>query len=305
VVLGAGCSHPDPESFCQSWVGSTCDAIADCCTGGAKFDPNDCRLQLSSTCQAMTQATRVQAGEVKWDSSAASACFPVVGACSDLASDDIQQPSTYAQSQACANMVVGFQPLGSACTGSGQCEKQGDYSTCWGGGGNTSGVCAKTVLDESTCSFSFSTLELHVCPDGMFCDRTSSGPKPGQLPSESEFEFSASCKSPLAAGRACDPFGNGVPCATGLFCETSPTNPGSTGTCTAERKAGQTCKPGDVCVQGLQCLPGGAGNTFTCQGSAQGSLFCFTSQPVPGGGTVCGDGVCEPGENPVNCPQDC
>ena len=199
AMLGlASCSH-DPESFCQGWVESTCQALTTCCENGTKFDPNECRLSLSSSCQSATQADKVETGEVKFDSGAASSCFGTISSCSDAASLTAK-PTTYAVQQACANMVTGFTPVGAACTGAGQCEKEGDFSTCYGGGtttgGNAAGVCAKVVLDQMTCSFSFSTLELHVCPDNLFCDRGAITTTPGEPPSMEEFEFTASCKPP-------------------------------------------------------------------------------------------------------------
>jgi hypothetical protein len=298
VMAGASCSKDDnPEDFCQSWVASTCQALTGCCQTGTDFDVDQCRLDLSASCQTSTDATQVEAGEVKFDSGAASVCLGTVTSCPDLAAST--SDTSYAQEQACANMLTGFRPLGAACTGTGQCAPAGDFTTCYDGNGGTtptsSGVCAQVVLDPTTCSFSFSTLELHVCPDGMFCDRVAVTPTANEPPSQQAFEFSASCKAPVTAGGACSTSGLGLPCVSGLVCEaTSPT----VATCVALPAAGAPCPTG-ICGVGLECAPGPTG-VQTCQNLSEPSLgsFCFATGK-------CGDGVCQPPETPLSCPQDC
>ena len=315
AVLGvASCSHNDPESFCQGWVESTCQALTTCCQSGTKFDPNECRLSLSSSCQEATQATKVEAGEAQFDSGAASTCMGTVSSCADFAALSAK-PTTYAVQQACANMVTGFTPVGAACNGAGECEKEGDFSTCYGGGTNTggtaAGVCAKVVQDQMTCSFSFSTLELHVCPDNLFCDRVATTPTTGEPPSMEQFEFTASCKPPIAAGKPCSPLGQSLPCATGLFCQVTTFNgPDAMGTCVAPKPKGAACQPTDVCATGLECLPSPTGTGGTCQavGNQVNSPFCFSptsTGPTGPAGPQCGDGICEPPETAQTCPQDC
>ena len=292
MAAGASCSGNNPEAFCQDWVESTCQAISTCCQDGTRFDMDGCRVGLSESCQSNTGATLVETGQASFDSGAASACLGTVTSCSEYASTTTSA-STYAHQQACANMLTGDRPLGAACNSSDQCARAGDFSTCYSGSATSTGVCAQAVLDTTGCSFSFSNSELHMCPDGTFCDRAAAHMS-SEPPSQQEFEFSAPCRPYLGAGEKCDDVtGPPVPCAAGLFCKV---NGAGGGTCTPYKTAGEACVLGDGCAPGLACL--GAGEMGTCQPiSAQGG-YCYTT-------TKCGDGVCTPPETPQSCPQDC
>ncbi len=291
VTAGASCSHDDPESFCQSWVESECQALAGCCHGGTMFDPNECRLGLSQSCQASTDAKEVVTGQVKFDSGAASTCLGTVTSCPG---PETPAPETYAHQQACANMVTGYVPVGAACSGAGAglCEQAGDFTVCYGAGAPSQGqgVCAKVVLDTTTCSFSLSTFELHVCPDGMFCDHAPGKAMSGEPPSQEAFEFSASCKPYVPAGGDCfGAEGEFLPCAAGLFCQQ--TGP-SMGTCKAGATVGQPCGPAGECAVDLVCVQGPNG-TPTCQaiGAPVEAPYCYSpSRGAGGAGSVGGFG---------------
>jgi hypothetical protein len=311
VLAGTSC-HKSPEDFCQSWVTSACQAIAGCCQAAASFDGDQCHVELSKQCQTSLDDDQVQSGERKFDSGAANDCFGTIGSCAALATATTDQ--SYAHKKACANMVTGYRPVGTACASPTDCEKDGDFTVCYGGTGATGGICAKAVLDGSTCSFSFATNELHECTDGSFCDRASFKPNPADPPEKQAFEFSASCVPFLGTGADCS--SPTAQCGGGLFCDFAG---GTKATCTPQKNAGDTCQSGggNECAAGLACL--GQATGATCQ---QTGSFCFvppvcgdhicqppeTPQSCPqdcGGGGLCGDGICEANESPATCPQDC
>lgn len=290
-LLASSACNRSPEGFCESFVEDTCEAVASCCKGGAKFDVQECRLQLSQTCQQAVDVEGVHQGDVIFDSGAASDCFGEITSCSDI-NKEIED--TYERTQACANMLTGFRPTGAACNSSEQCEQSGDYSVCYSGfQGNNGGFCAEVVLDEEGCGFSFETNELHVCPDGKFCDTSKFEPNPKDTPSVQAFEFSAKCKSNLGTGAVCvTDDGVVFPCAKGLFCSFE----GNTATCQKRQGVGGPCQFGDECQDGLTC--DFDGNQQTCQKPETEGLFCFEPE-------VCGDGNCHGAEDSDNCPADC
>jgi hypothetical protein len=290
VAAAASCSK-SPEAFCQDWVSSTCHSLAGCCQGGAKFDAEECRISLSRTCEEAIPVARIHAGEVSFDSGSATACLASFASCTGVGIQ--QSPQSFAGQEACANMVTGFLPNGASCTTTSDCQREGAFSTCYfGNQGPTGGICVQAVLDAARCSFSFSTGELHICPDNGFCDKSAFTPNPSALPSSIAYEFSAPCRLDLGAGQMCVANGLNAPCAKGLFCDVM-----STGTCVAVGGAGAPCLAPGECGDGLVCTPNGMG-TATCMMGASTSQFCV-------GAGFCGDGVCTLPENPMTCPQDC
>jgi hypothetical protein len=292
LLLWATSCSTDPEAFCQSWVVSTCQSLSKCCKGGPKFDLEDCRIQMSRTCQQATQVNLVMSGDAKFDSDAATTCLAPFATCAGAPTPNAPLPVL--EQQACNNMVTGFAPNGASCTTTSDCAKEGDAPVCYTGiqQGQLGGICATLVIDPSRCSYSFASGELHVCADGSFCDQGAFMPKPGAPPSSVDFEFSASCKGDLAAGAACIKNGLSAPCRAGLFCDVM-----VTGNCTPLGGSGAPCLGPNECAAGLQCLPS-PGGMATC-GTAQGNAsFCF-------GPSMCGDGVCTPPETFNTCPQDC
>ncbi len=227
AAVGASCIHQSPESFCQGWVESTCQAISTCCRGGTRFDMDGCRLGLSRSCQGTTAASKVESGELRFDSGAASDCLGSISSCAEFTS--AQEDMSYAHQQACANAVTGYTPTGAACQSAQECARAGDFSICYNlgaMGGTGTGVCAQVVLGTTTCSFSFSTGEFQDCPDGTFCDRPVT---PMNAPTQQQFEFTAPCKPIPTAGAACV-----GPCADGLVCQ-----PTAKGTLTCQPLPGQ------------------------------------------------------------------
>src|SRR4051794_3029543 len=79
----SSCTH-GPEDFCQGWAEDACKAVASCCDSGAAFDEEGCRLDLSRSCQQTTEVERVHAGELVFDSGAASDCLGAISSCEDL-----------------------------------------------------------------------------------------------------------------------------------------------------------------------------------------------------------------------------
>jgi hypothetical protein len=284
VTASASCSHDDPEGFCKSWVESTCQALAGCCHTGTKFDPDECQIELSRSCQTSTDASAVEAGQVKFDSGAASTCLGTVTSCSEV---ETTAPETYAHGQACANMLTGYVPVGAACSGADQCEQAGDFTVCYSGSGSLGGgVCAQAVLDTTTCSFSFSTFELHICPDGTYCDSAPAKATSGEPPSQQAFEFSASCKPYISAGGDClGTDGELLPCAAGLSCQV--TGPAVSAKCTANKTVGQACGPFGECDGNLECALGPTGME-TCQ--AVGPTYCYSPDADSGFGGAGGSG---------------
>jgi hypothetical protein len=296
LLLGTSCSHK-PEDFCQSWVQNTCAAITGCCTAGDSFDTEACQISLSDKCLSATAVDKIQGGELKFDYGAAGDCFGTISSCADFQSASAASTS-YAKLEACANVVTGYRAAGAACTASSDCQKNGDFSTCYDGrmGASNGGICVKVVKDSATCSFSFSSLELHVCADGSFCDNSMFMANPGAPPSTQAFEYSASCQPYVGAGGSCFSATKTLPCAAGLFCSASGT--AGTATCTPLKSAGATCTSPQECSAGLDCAstPGTTGQT--CQ--TQNVGYCYAPVTVK-----CGDGVCTPPETAASCPQDC
>ena len=286
-----------PEGFCESWVEETCQAITGCCAAGHKYDIDECRIELSASCQQAVDVERVHAGEVLFNSGAASDCFVKVESCADLADLGFGTGAlgslSYERLVACHNVLTGFRPLGAACSRDSDCEQAGEYATCFGNEGSD-GVCAKVVLDEAKCSFSFDTNELHTCPEEKFCDVAAFEPSPNAPPTSKQFEFSASCRARIASGKSCiDAEMHFLPCAEGLFCDvSSPTS----ATCTARKAAGAACNGTLECKDGLIC--DGPGADRTCKVYENDGPYCFSP-------TECGNGLCETGENDTSCPQDC
>jgi hypothetical protein len=289
LLAGTSCSH-SPESFCKSWVEDTCTTIAGCCTRGTTFDEQQCRLSLSATCDDGTAVEKVHSGEVVFDNGAANECFSSPTACSDL--QTAANDTSFDHVKACANVLTGFRPVGAACDKSSDCEKAGEFTACYDGtmGGN-SGVCAKVVLDEVACSFSFDTNELHICQDGTFCDLSGFKASATDPPTIRQFEFTAKCKNDIQKNGVCLVNGENVPCAEGLFCDLT-----AKGTCALRKNKGATCTGDGQCADGLECKPNSTGTTQTCQ--VQGGPYCFSV-------AKCGDGACNGTETHASCPQDC
>jgi hypothetical protein len=260
------------------------------------FDFDACMVDLSDTCLSTTGAIKVKTSEDSFDSASAGACFGSITSCPD---PNATTTDTWAHKQACANMLTSDRPVGAACNSSDECARSGDFSVCYqpGTGANNTGVCAQAVLDQTTCSFSFSTLELHMCPDGTYCDRTPATGTSTQPPSQQEYEYSASCKPYISSGGSCiDTMGNNLPCAAGLYCQVTG---GKNATCTAYKTSGQTCMIGDQCAAGLTCQPGmNAMDTCQPDPNVQNGSYCY----VP---PKCGDGICQAGETMASCPTDC
>jgi hypothetical protein len=278
-----------PEAFCSGWVEDTCQVRAGCCEGGATFDLDECRLELSDACQSIVDVEKIHSGEYVLDLDAAGECLGQIPTCGS-----VKAPQQYAfeRARACSNAVTGFRPLGAACESSQECAQTGDYAICYTGvtGGNR-GVCARVAPTRSNdCSFSFATNEVLVCPETTYCE-ISAPDDPTALPSERAFEFFAICKSFPGVDEPCI---NGIPCADGLHCAFT----GTEARCASRKAEGATCGASpDECAEGLSCSPAQDGSA-TCVKATKSAPYCVT---VP----VCGDGSCDPGETPVNCPQDC
>jgi len=297
LLLSTSCSHT-PESFCQSWVQNTCAAISNCCASGESYDQESCELGLSQTCLGATDVDMIQDGQYKFDYGSAEDCFGTVSSCGQFQSTATD--TSYAHTKACANVVTGYRPLGAACGTSADCQKNGDFSTCYDGSkGGTNGVCAQVVSDTATCSFSFATLQLHVCADGMFCDTSTVMTSTTAPPSSQAYEFSATCVPEVTVGGNCASNGTkALPCAAGLFCDVTGTN---VATCTELKSLGATCTAAAECGPGLDCVSSTGTNGQTCQTASVAYCFAPTTTTKP----VCGDGVCTPPETAQTCPQDC
>lgn len=286
----ASCAH-NPESFCESWVEDTCQALKGCCPSELKFDPEGCRLQYSAACQSALDVEKVHSGEYVFDSGAASSCFIDVATCSDVATTT---KTSYELTKACANAVTGYRPVGSACGSSHECAKAGDFPVCFKGpGGAGDGICAKAVLaDDNKCGYSVSTGELRFCPDGKFCDTSDFKPDPNDPPTTRDLEFSATCRSYAHEGDDCSGM-NAVPCEDGLYCDFT-----NGSVCAQLKGEGDDCTAANECSPGLTCKNDPNGMGQIC-GQA-GAGYCYNP-------SVCGDGACDlnAGESPTTCPEDC
>lgn len=291
ALAGVSCTS-DPETFCASRVEQICQVLSGCCTGSAKFDLEQCELQISNGCETQLQVEGVHSGEFVFDEGAANTCIGNVETCDDVVGVPEQ---TIDRVKACGNMLTGHRPAGAACQSSAQCEKDGgDFPSCYQ---NT--ICAKTILSEDECSFSLETNELRTCVPGKYCDIPEKTLSPTESPTKQALEFKGTCKSPLGVGGKCLPDGmNAVPCQDGLFCKFDIMDPEAS-VCESQKGAGQACTSTSECKDGLFCDFDGMESVCTEPEEQDGGLFCF----VP---PDCGDGVCEdPYETEENCAADC
>ena len=264
------CGSGTPEDFCESWAADTCEAVAGCCGSKELFDVEGCRVGLSGSCQDKVEVEKVHAGELVFDSGAASDCFGPISSCEGLQGKPIK--GSFERDMACANMLTGFRPLGAACEADNQCEKDGDFTVCLGGAGN--GICASVVLDDAACGFSFENNELRVCPDGKRCDSSGSMPSSLDPPSTQKYIFSGTCVAnsvmAIPQGGIC---GAEQPCAEGLYCDQiSPED----AICKPSKQTGAPCFFADECAAGLTCNFESQSTPPSCQPTKVTGLFCFT-----------------------------
>lgn len=300
-LAGAACSR-SPEDFCAAWVEETCEALSSCCRDGREFDRAACWSKYSSTCHRLTQSDDVRAGDVLFDSGEAGACLDALATCTNIT---LSLPSDAEHAQACANMVTGFRPLGAACDTTSQCERAGEYATCYhghslveGGPGGNEGFCAEVVSDDERCGFSFDGNVLRVCSDDRYCDVLDADLLESTSVLERSYYFSAPCRPRLAEGKSCVDTRNDsdiLPCKNGLFCKV--TGPFEA-TCVKVKARGEPCEASlDVCDEGLECLHEPNVGGFVCRKPKPPIPF-FCAPP-------CGDGKCSDGETPESCPKDC
>lgn len=301
LALAASCSR-DPEDFCVGWVEKTCEALSSCCHGGRQFDRVACHLQFSNACQNMTQAEQVRSGTAVFDSGAASVCLDSES-CTNI-DWATPHPVDFEHKQACANMVTGVRPLGAMCHGDTDCARAGEYATCYLGRPglealDPGGFCAKVVLDDARCGYSFDDNELHQCPDDRFCDLVDVDLLESTSVLERAYYFSAPCRPRVAEGASCIDTRNDsdlLPCREGLYCEVTGENQG---TCKKRKSNGASCDPAfDVgeCAEGMHCVPDATNGGATCKKPKTIPFAC-----VP----PCGDGKCSSGETAESCPEDC
>lgn len=290
AILAASSCSKSPEGFCPGWAEDNCAVLTGCCAADHKFDKEACVLSLSDLCQSQVDVEAVHAGDEVFDKGAASTCLGALEACPTPSS----AAETFDHKAACMNMVTGFRPVGAACDKSTQCAKTGEWGQCYMGlaSGNT-GVCAKVVRDDKVCSFTFDSLELHMCSDGLYCDLTGFSPNSADPPTDRAFQFAGTCKPPIAAGGVCGQ-NDYLPCAAGLYCAYTT---GGAGACAPRKTKGSTCNSAIECADGLTCDSSGTGGS-TCQDGTTTSAYCYAP-------TVCGDGHCDSDETASSCPQDC
>jgi hypothetical protein len=291
-ALGAvSCSGSNPEDFCASRVVEICQALSGCCAGTAEFDQDGCELEVSESCENAIPIERVHSGEYVFDGGSASICFGSTTTCQEATS---AAPPSIDRVRACGNMITGHRPAGAVCQISAECEKAGgDYPVCY-----HDRICAKAILSEDKCGFSFDTNELHVCAPGKYCDVPEATPDPNEPPTSQQLEFSGTCNPPAGEGEKCFPNGEPIPCQEGLYCQLDSLTFESS-VCAPRKGKGETCDGGDFeCLAGLHCGFDETGLVCTEEGGLS-SLFCF--EPVQ-----CGNGICEPQtESNQTCPQDC
>lgn len=295
MLLGTttlGACAKSPEGFCEDWAADTCEAITSCCTSGAKFDPDACRLDLSKSCQSLVDVEAIHAGEAEFHSGAASDCFGSIETCKDIETSVAE--FTFERQIACLSIVSGFRPVGAACSETAECEFAGEYPHCYDGISGGGGVCVEVEIDDASCSFSFDDNVLHVCGEGKYCDLGSWEPPASAPPTSRAFEFKASCKSFAGNGAACiDQKDHLIPCAAGLYCDFTS---GQDAKCAKQKSAGAECSSSSECAAGLDCDPNPDGPGQICV--KDGGPYCFTP-------AQCGNGACEPTEDEVSCPADC
>ncbi len=127
-----------------------------------------------------------------------------------------------------------------------------EESSCqWVDGANR---CVRTGTRDADCRDDGAR-----CDTGLSCVHTRSGDH---------------CRTTVAAGAACDPWGFRNACATGSVCGLAPL--GATGTCVAPGSvAGAPCRPsGTRCDTGLECRPSPDGENEVCARSVAPAGRC-------------------------------
>lgn len=267
LLSASACGPSSPEGFCERWAANRCEVLAGCCGSGEKFDEQDCRVGQSKSCQDDVEVEKVHAGELVFDSGAASDCLGSISSCTDA--DATPNPDSFEQRKACANMLTGFRPPGAACSEARECRQTRAYATCYGG------MCVEVVLDTS-CGFSFDSGELRVCPDGKHCDTSAFEPSPNDPPSTRMHAFTGNCVDAIPLGGACGPK---LPCAEGLYCDTTNDTGDSGdwgGTCAAQKPSGAPCfYDGNECAAGLSCASDESDFYDSCQPNQASTFSCY------------------------------
>jgi hypothetical protein len=237
----------DPEEFCAEWAEDACNAAVTCCAEGLTFREGSCRQARLESCQKTVQIEKVRAGAT-FDADAALACLGSITTCEDYLAARADHSSEHRK--ACANVVTGSQPTGAVCESDEDCEQAGDFARCHYGGPGKPRICAKVILNDTTCSYSVKTNEWHQCHDGKYC--TNQALPPVSNPAGEPLDFTASCVDHLPEGEVCLS-NDGPPCAAGLYCALTNGSPGFD-TCTALPTEGEACVYfGDLCGPGLSC----------------------------------------------------
>ncbi len=266
------------SQWCGAWAQATCALWTQCPLAVGGQNLAQCQQNLQKECQgsaALDQA--LAAGRIKFDAAKAAQCLEGLQktSCPALYQAMTSQPG--AAVAACAQVLVGQQPAGAACTHVGECAAGAQCVF----GASCPGKCQAWSKVNQPCSAQA------PCEPGV---ATCSGGSCAALAS--------------AVGGKCIDY----QCALPLYCNVA------TGTCAQLGLADAPCTAsGQLCWAGLTCFAP-AGQSGTCKplgvkGSAclshancnplgpQGALLCIggTCQVGPGPGAPCFDWQCSGG----------
>lgn len=274
-ATGADSATAAPNQWCTAWAEATCALWTKCPLVVGGQTSAQCQQNLAKECQgsaALDQA--LASGKVQFDAAKAAQCLADLQktSCAALYQAMTSQPG--AAVAACAQVLVGQQPAGAACTHVSECAAG---AQCVFGAG-CPGKCqawskvSQPCSAEKPCEPGVATCSGGVC---AALAETVGGPC-------IDYQCALPLYCDVATGK-CAKFGLAdAPCtATSQLCWAGLT-------CFAPAGQAGTCKPlgakGSACLSHANCSPLGPDGALLCIGG--------TCQVGPGPGTPCFDWQC-------------
>lgn len=305
LVLAGGCGGSTPaippgcatgieglmlidEAYCLPLAELLCAGAAECsCTvlTGWPDEIRECELRVLERC--MTSTISLQGGLMDGTAAACEdAATRCIAAIDELSGPCELVPDTPLLGNVCEAMVVGLEPLGSACTG----------ARCAAGAGVCDrGVCRVVPVQGEACGPGQRCAAGLLCGAGGLCAAPAgegaaceSGDAPACLPPLRCRQ--GTCAAPRPAGETCaDP----ADCQAGLTCDAAGQCAAPPAMCTGRM---DDCGYQGACLAQIEraCVPQadlGQACERSQQCGAQGYCMDNACAPLPGEGTACGDGV--------------
>lgn len=216
VATDASSVTPTSGTFCSLLAEALCEPLVACCSG---VDASSCRVGYSGYCEQQLHPNP----DGNFDVSAASQCLAYETARHDGCKSLTRHESAAVAglSDVCGRVWRGGVGPGGPCSATADCaEVPGATSACL----------------DNLCYAS------RVVPQGAACETTSVVCAPDLV---CVWNLSATCVAPIAEGATCSNSVSGVPCAFGLFCQSSGQ---PLGTCVRLKEDGARCVVSDECL---------------------------------------------------------